>query len=945
MDAVRRRWLGAGCLLLAAGGGLWAVGRIDVPPPPAPAPVVEPSETPTPMPVRVTIEPPSVPAGTARVRVTSFCEDDDTVVESNAFPESPDTYEKLPGRGWFTDADLDRALPAGRYPVIVRCGARFGRADLVVTKGRAPKPPGPPRVATTWVTLTRAQPGAWQDHPDAAQMPVIGRAPNAILCRMRVTHEVRVPVDDPDVAALRAGAAGRAPAEFVAARMGSVALDSPDLDVAFSTPVIRTERGSRGAVITYTGVSYTVLVDPNSFVGVEYRPSADATVSRLTAHEIVVSATGWTVAGVSGPPPLTQDAHYLRASGGSPMTAAFTMDGRSGPVAYYLGGDEGISQYLEGGAAESDESDESDDDETGAFLSRSWEVLRLVSSVAAMLALFYTLARALGGSWWRRPRNWLLMTVVAAGSGLMAFFLNSDVTNLTALVLMVVVPVLALFSTARAARGHSRLPAVVPAVAGIVAGLILCAWSLAALLGPGPATGGLAGAVAVTTVTAVLPRLRRLLPHVALLLTAAGALLAGRAVSIGFTPPNLMWMAMIALAWCVLVFGWVTEASHRWSPAGAARWVIATSVALGALAYSAIPVQDWASLRWGGLVELLSLVVLQGIPMLALIMLVVRVRRWGQGPEGLTETAAFHTALLFVLLMHLQFNGSPVTGLVVLLTWAGVCFMLPAPREGLQRAVSGEEHRLLVRDMIRRRSARTALTHLLRQPGDDFEQRREALEQAGDERNGPVDSDLALATVAGRTPWQNGLAAFGAGAVLSLPYSAVRISESVRGGQAEPSEVLYAALALLSLPVLCMVFGYFYPRVRGRGPIAKSLSFLLAALLVELPVSIYGLVLATTYGINGSEPLVGVLVAVGNIAVVSIGLGLWWEWRLMWLAGEPWARVRNVRTLRALAAPLAAVSIAIATAAATALVNNVVAPLPSAPVVDAKLVQTPTPAP
>ncbi|MEO3874752.1 hypothetical protein ABGB18_38700 [Nonomuraea sp. B12E4] len=32
-------------------------------------------------------------------------------------------------------------------------------------------------------------------------------------------------------------------------------------------------------------------------------------------------------------------------------------------------------------------------------------------------------------------------------------------------------------------------------------------------------------------------------------------------------------------------------------------------------------------------------------------------------------------------------------------------------------------------------------------------------------------------------------------------------------------------------------------------------------------------------------------------------------------AGEPWVRIRNIRTLRALAAPLAAVSIAIATAA------------------------------
>jgi hypothetical protein len=50
---------------------------------------------------------------------------------------------------------------------------------------------------------------------------------------------------------------------------------------------------------------------------------------------------------------------------------------------------------------------------------------------------------------------------------------------------------------------------------------------------------------------------------------------------------------------------------------------------------------------------------------------------------------------------------------------------------------------------------------------------------------------------------------------------------------------------------------------------------------------------------RASDDHSGVGVAVGNIAVVSIGLGLWWEWRLMWLAGEPWARIRNLRSLHA----------------------------------------------
>ncbi|WP_127932216.1 hypothetical protein [Nonomuraea polychroma] len=175
------------------------------------------------------------------------------------------------------------------------------------------------------------------------------------------------------------------------------------------------------------------------------------------------------------------------------------------------------------------------------------------------------------------------------------------------------------------------------------------------------------------------------------------------------------------------------------------------------------------------------------------------------------------------------------------------------------------------------------------------------------------------------------------GALLSLPFSAVRVVESVETGQGEGRQLLAGALTVLSLPALCMVFGYFYPRVRGTTPIVKSLAFLAAAVFIQLPGIVGTLVVSMTADPNladttpptPKEALAAVLVAVGNIAVVSIGLGLWWEWRLMALAGEPWARLRDIRTLRALAAPLAAVAIAVATTATTVLVNNVIAPLPT----------------
>ncbi|MFD0473158.1 hypothetical protein ACFQ0B_36535 [Nonomuraea thailandensis] len=575
--------------------------------------------------------------------------------------------------------------------------------------------------------------------------------------------------------------------------------------------------------------------------------------------------------------------------------------------------------------------------------------------VAAGLTLLYSLARALGGAWWRRPRNGVLAALVVGGSGVSWFGSEAVSVEGAALAIVAGVPALALHSTYRAARGHSDLPVQAAALFGALAGLVLAAWPLAASFGAWPAAGVLAVAAGAAGVTVAVPGQRRRLPLAGLTLLAAGAMLSGMAVLSGLTPPHLLWQGLLVLGWAALVFGWVSEASHRWSAASAVRWVVAASVVLGVQVYATIMLDSrssWMTLEWDDLLGVAGTVAFMGVPLLALVMLVVRVRRLGQGPAGLTEPAAFHTAMFFLLLMRVQ-AGGPASGLLVLLVWAGVFVLLPPPRAELLRPVQPEEHRLLVRDLIKRRSARAALTALLRDPGegDDFEQRRQALEQAGDERDGPLDPDLALTTLAGRTPWQNGLASLGVGAVLSLPYSVVRIAESVRGQQSSATELAAAVLALLSLPVLSMVFGYFYPRVRGTHPIAKSLAFFLTALLVELPTYGYTLVMATIAQSDlpvlelptTDEALVGVLVAVGNIAVVSIGLGLWWEWRLMWLAGEPWGRIRDVRTLRALAAPLAAVAIAIATTAATALVSNVIAPLPSGPAVESSPAPSRTP--
>ncbi|MCK2214811.1 hypothetical protein MF672_013555 [Actinomadura sp. ATCC 31491] len=967
----RRRplgWLGVALVLLAA--GVWLVGRIAPAPPPGAA--GPPSEEPAPPQAAVVLDPPLVPPGAAEVAVTVSCGAGatDATAGSAAFAEPVLLDERAATGGLRGVATLRTGLPAGRYDVWGACGAAgdpapgpaAGRALLVVEPPRASPTPAPvPRTATTWVSLAEAAPGAWRRHPAAARAVLDRGDLTDRVYELRVTHELRLPADDPDLAALRLGAAASAPTAFVTSRLGDTeaAETNTVYPAAFLPPAIRVEPGSRQAVVTFTGVGYgNYAADGGAtFVGIEFTPpDPDAGRLPFSSHQLVVAAHGWTLAGVTGPPPLAQDARSARLdAGGGALRAAFVRDGETASVADYLTDDPVIAARVEEGRDTATGSGEEFQRSDVAPLTRAGTALAWAAAIAGTLLVGMSLARALGRDWWRRRRNRLLAALPAAA--LVLGLSGAGAARWAGLALLVIgLPVLALRSAGRALGGEGRRPAAVAAWTAVaVSGATLALWAFGVLLGPAAVAWWLAGAAALLTGCALVRPWRRLLPWAVLLLAGSGVLPAGRAVWTGAFPGIAVWTVLLATSFALTACGWLAEVNRRWSAAWTAGGGAAVALSLAVVVYAIFP-ESWLLRPWtqeAGEEPAATLlpIMLVGLPALVLAMLLLRLRRIGAGGAALTAATAYHTAVLLLLVLRLQ----PTGGLLVLpvTAWAGVTWLLSRPPpEGAE--VSGAEHRLLVRDLIRRRTVRAALTNLLRRPPAEglevaaFEERRAALERAADGSARPLDSDLALTTLAGHSPWRNGLAAFGVGILLSLPFSALRVYESLDTWRSTPGQILLAAMTLLTLPALCLVFGYFYPRVRGDDPIAKSLTLLVAAALVELPGYLQTLAAAMSADPGAPtvrEALIGMLVALGDIAVVSIGLGLWWEWRLMSLAREPWGRLRNVRSLRALAAPVTAVVIAAGTTVATALVNNVIAPLPqvSAPAQEPSPTASPSP--
>ncbi|WP_204041184.1 hypothetical protein [Acrocarpospora phusangensis] len=892
----------------------------------------------SPDPLVMDVRPAKVVQG-SEITVSAECRQGMATVVSQALSYSISLGES--GRLATGTIELDSSVPPGVYEVRAKCAVdgRTGRATFEVVPPKGGIPPARGLSAVTRVTVTTLSRGAVQEEFRARSE----EPESDINVRIAVTHEWRLRADDPDVTLLRTGAALTEPTDFVAERLGEVDpfSDGAYYPIEFDMPVLRSDPDSGQVVVTATGVGYSESgwEGDRIFRLTFWPPTPDGEVSRPATHDVTVTAPGLTLTGVTGVTPTALDRESLRFDGTRIARAVFG-DGPSSSgylAAAYLAGD------LLGDVI-------TDPDRPDLYASSlPWPVDAATGllSFLALLIVAWTFARSLGAAWWRRWDNRFLMiwAVVLYAVLLQIWDLSLESVLFLSLLLLGCLPALVLTMAARRI-GPPPWPGSTFTLLSIAAGLAGAVLTGSGLLLVTPVPWWVAVVLAVAAGATALRRLRPYAPAVAAVSLGAGVLLTARAAQGGLAPGYVALAMLAGLEVVVLVFGGLSVATGRWSTRtllwSAAALIPLLGVSLTGVRSTFSPDRTTSEQLPSLLEWYVSSVLLLHFALLV-VMLVLRLRRLGQVPAAVFLGEAYATMTLALFLS--QVTPGFASDLTIVIMWGAVLWLLSGSssrRAKNEPDITPEQHRSLVRALVGRRFARLALTDLLRQGRSRiatgemslavFEKQRRTLLRASDDVTGPIDSDLALATAAGRTPWEAAVIAFGTGLVLSVPFTTARAIQTNSG------EELLSVLATAAIaPLMCAIFGFFYPRVRGDQPLSKSLFLLLAAVVVTLPTHLYSLVITLTADPAAfSTPLptpvevvIGALLSMGNLAVVCLGLGLFWEWRLLRLADEPWGRVRSVRSARAVAAPLTAVVIAAGTAVTTALVNNAIAPLPT----------------
>ncbi|NUT43971.1 MAG: hypothetical protein HOV86_28645 [Thermoactinospora sp.] len=590
--------------------------------------------------------------------------------------------------------------------------------------------------------------------------------------------------------------------------------------------------------------------------------------------------------------------------------------------------------------------------------------------VLTAIVLIVFLMRALGSDWWYRGLN----RELAVGAGLCAAVAAiaiplqqaereaseaaAQALHSSAIVgyvaLFVLLPAIALRHAVKLVPGPApwnTTDLLVVTGSGMLIGVGMLTWSgihhqlgMPTLL----ATATIAAAAAAGSAVAFGADLGDRAMVVRLALIAVGIALGTlalalwmRALMSGEAYPPDSTRLVLALAWSLIPIAGIAVATRQWS-----RVVVGMGFVAGLL------VQGWPSEwldanSWTRQIEDAFPVYpslgafpldalyrgMLGLLLLSFILIVLRLRRLGDSPMALNSRAVQGTMMAALLVVYLTPRedaldvGVPLPSLAItsLIAWLGATWLITGPRLEFREPLTHAEHRDMIRDALHQRLLFQAKQELYRlgrgklgageMTLEDFDNQRRDLNHAlGEESHRP---ETAFATSAACSPWHNGVMAFTLTLALTLPFAALFGWPS----GTDLSVFVFDARGLLALPVFGFLFGYFYPLLRGTQPMTKALYLMTAATATEISAYVTALF---EPDIGAIDKFQVIAIVVGQTALACIGLGLYWEWRLMHLAGEPWGRVRNVRSVRSLATPLIAVVIAAGTTAATTVAGKTV---------------------
>lgn len=781
--------------------------------------------------------------------------------------------------------------------------AAAARADPVV---------GWAREATTEVTLSRAT------ERDLDPVPKGRIDPRQRQVKVTVVHRLRLAPKDPLTEALRQGSGFPGTLQQVTdAAFGAIKVGGPGLaPTTRLAPILTSDAAGTTARFAVTLLRQ---VKADELLTLDFT-APDAVPLIVTSRSIAVLPGEWTVLRLAGITPEREQEERLE----------FTVGAY--PVSLTLAPDSfGFADTVV------------EDD-------FSWATALGVLTAIALVAF---LLRSLGSGWWARLANRELFAglLLAAPTLLIPLFAE-DWSAVAYVILFVAVPALALRHAGRVlptSPPWNPRDLLVTTGLGVVVGLGMLAWSWLHGQLPGQTllAGGAVAAVAAAGsavafsvdlgVRPVIVRLAVLSAEAAVGLLALALWL--RALLNGVYPPDSVRL-VLALSWAAIPVAAIAVATRQWTR-GAVAGAVIVSLLVQGWPTEWLDSGSWSLAvsqpepRIGSLVLTPLVRGVLGLLLLGFLMLVLRLRRLGDELSAIDNPVAESTMIAVLMVLYITPGGSttladidvplPLLAITSIVAWASARWLLSGPRPVLTEPVSQEEHRRLIRAALHKRLLLVAEQELYRvgrgsigsgeMSMTDFDERRDALEEAL--RQHGRHPETAFATAAGCTPWHNGVHAFAVSLLLSLPFAIVY-------GWPDGTDLtsfIFDARYLVTLPAFGFLFGYFYPRLRGTQPMTKALHLIAAALLTELSGYLSTLV-EPDIGAFDKVQVVGIVV--GQVTMVCVGLGLYWEWRVMHLAGEPWARVRNLRSIRSLAAPTLAIVVAAGTTAATSAAGQTV---------------------